>query len=70
MTSKRFDLAFGSDACLNDLFASPTDSPIVIHRFEWIKQGLDLIEPAADLGFGGMARRPGGPQAHGAMVDW
>ena len=28
------------------------------------EQGLDLIEPAADMGFGAMARRPKGPQAH------
>ena len=28
------------------------------------KQGWDLIEPAAELGFGDMARRPRGPQAH------
>ena len=32
-----------------------------------MKQGLDLIEPAADMGFGDMARRPRGPQAHGIL---
>ena len=31
------------------------------------EQGLDLIEPAADMGFGDMARRPTGPQAHGLL---
>ena len=34
------------------------------------EQGLDLIEPAADMGFGAMARRPRGPQAHGNLKDW
>ena len=36
-----------------------------------VKQGLDLIEPAAELGFGDIARRPRGPQTHGhgAMVN-
>ena len=29
-----------------------------------LQQGWDLIEPAAELGFGDMARRPRGPQAH------
>ena len=33
---------------------------------EW-KKGLDLIEPAADMGFCDMARRPRGPQAHGII---
>ena len=31
------------------------------------KQGWDLIEPAADVGFGDIARRPRGPQAHGIL---
>ena len=31
------------------------------------KQGPDLIEPAADMKFGGMERRPRGPQAHGGL---
>ena len=32
---------------------------------------MDLIEPAAELGFGDIARRPRGPQTHdhGAMVN-
>ena len=29
-----------------------------------MKQGLDLIEPAADLNLGELAMRPRGPKAH------
>ena len=32
-------------------------------------KGPDLIEPAADMGFGDMARRHRGPQAHGGLKN-
>ena len=38
-----------------------------LHEVNNNKQGLDLIEPAADMGFGDMERRPRGPQAHGIL---
>ena len=32
-------------------------------------KGPDLIEPAADMGFGDMARRHRGPQVHGGLKN-
>ena len=47
-----------------------TKQPDIFQKETQHKQGLDLIEPAADMGFGAMARRPRGPQAHGNLKDW
>ena len=46
---------------------SPSGSAYIMTTSGQSQQGPDLIEPAADMKFGGMERRPRGPQAHGGL---
>ena len=55
--------ALKSTVCILGIEFSDLDD----ETFSSGKQGLDLIEPAADMGFWDMARRPRGPQAHGIL---